>query len=267
MSIYVGTCGFSYPEWEGRFYPPSLPPRDRLAYYADRFHAVELDYSFYHLPESANLEKMVRRTRREFRFLIKAHRSLTHAETLSESVLAEFRQAISPLTRSGRLGAVLAQFPASFCCTREALRRLSAVRDGLADTPLAVEFRHASWDRPETRAFLEKHRIALCLTDSLRQEGAPLPPLPRTADFLYLRLSGREAAQPQGESGDCGEGLPLENWAERIEEAAETAEAVYVLFNDIQNAPGQARLLAQRLGIPVFRSVMKRERQMQLALR
>lgn len=267
MNIYVGTCGFSYPEWEGRFYPPSLTPRDRLAYYADRFRAVELDYSFYHLPESADLQKMIRRTRREFRFLIKAHRSLTHAETLSENGLADFGEAISPLMRSGRLGAVLAQFPASFCCTREAVRHLRALRDGLADTPLAIELRHASWDRPETLAFLERHAIALCLTDSLRQGKLPLPPLPRTADFLYLRLSGREATQAQSAPGDCREGSLLDNWAERIEEAAETAEAVYVLFNDIRNAPGQARSLAQRLGLPVFRSVMKREHQPRLALR
>jgi uncharacterized protein YecE (DUF72 family) len=269
MNIYVGTCGFSYQEWEGTFYPPALPLRDRLTYYAERFRAVELDFSFYHLPEATNLEKMIRRTRKEFRFLIKAHRSLTHADNLSENALEEFREAISPLTRSRRLGAVLAQFPASFCCTREAVRHLRTLREGLADTPLAIEFRHVSWDRPQTLAFLEKYGIALCLTDSLQEERLPLPPLPRTADFLYLRMGRWETAELQSAPTDSGEESPLDSWAQRIEEEAETAEAVYVLFNDIRqaNAPKRARMLAQRLGMPVFRSVMKRGRQTQLALR
>jgi uncharacterized protein YecE (DUF72 family) len=269
MSIYVGTCGFSYPEWEGTFYPPALPLRDRLTYYADRFRAVELDFSFYHLPEATNLEKMIRRTDKEFRFLIKAHRSLTHAETLSEKALSQFREALAPLLRRRRLGAVLAQFPASFRCTREGVRHLRSLRDGLANIPLAMEFRHESWDRPQTLAFLERHEIALCLTDSLQKEGLPLPTLPRTADFLYLRLGGLGAAPMRDAPDDPGEGASLESWAQRIEEAEQTVEAVYVLFNDIRqaNTPKQARLLAQRLGIAVLRSVTKRETQPQLALR
>src|SRR5215208_2132926 len=78
MSIYIGTCGFAYPEWDGLFYPPAIPARDRLIYYADRFGAVELDSFFYHLPQPEMVQKMVRRTRKEFRFTVKLHRSITH---------------------------------------------------------------------------------------------------------------------------------------------------------------------------------------------
>lgn len=274
MHIYLGTCGFAYPDWEGYFYPPKLPVYDRLSYYADRFHAVEIDSSFYRIPRPEDVEKMVKRTRKEFRFTVKAHRSITHEFDLSAAEFGAFRRMVAPLVRAGRLGAILAQFPPAFRCTRDSVQTLRAIREEFYDMPLAVEFRHHSWNRPETFEFLRKHSIACCSADVPLLDSLFPPSFERTAEFAYVRLHGRNAAlwlhaRTAAERHNylyCEE--ELEEWAERIEQMAQEASAVYVMFSNIHQAQAitNARQLAHRLGLPHVGSAVRSPHREQAAL-
>lgn len=257
-SIYIGTCGFAYPDWEGPFYPPGIAPRDRLSYYADRFRAVELDSFFYRLPRPEDVEKMAKRTRKEFRFTVKAHRSITHDFDMSAAQFGNQRKAVAPLMQAEKLGAILAQFPPAFQCTRDSVQTLRTVREELEGLPLAVEFRHASWNRPDTFEFLRKHGIAYCAVDEPALDTLLPPALVQTADFLYVRLHGRNEAKwlharTAAQRHDyLYTDEELDGWAARIAEAARNASATYVMFSNVYEgqAVENARELARRLGVP-----------------
>jgi len=257
-NIYIGTCGFAYLDWEGYFYPPKLPAYDRLSYYADRFRAVEIDSTFYRIPRANDIEKMVKRTRKEFRFTVKAHQSITHEFGLSAAEFGAFRRAVAPIVNSGRLGAILAQFPPAFQCTRDSVQMLRTIRAEFYDMPLAVELRHHSWNRPETFDFLRKHNIACCSADVPALENLFPPHAERTADFAYIRLHGRNAAfwQHARTAAERHNYLyseeELEEWAARIEQLAQDSSAVYVMLSNIYEAKAivNARQLARRLGLP-----------------
>lgn len=259
MNITIGTCGFAYPDWDGYFYPPGIPARDRLTYYAERFRAVELDSLFYQLPRPETMEKLARRVRKEFRFTVKVHRSITHVMDHAAAEYGAFRRAVAPLENAGKLGAVLAQFPPSFQCTRDSVRTLREVREELHDLPLTVEFRHSSWNRPETFAFLRKHNIAYCAVDEPALEGLLPPVVERTAEFAYVRLHGRNAAtwltaRTAAERHNYRYSEEeIEEWAGRIESLAGDVEAVYVMFSNVHDAHAitNARQLAEKLGHPL----------------
>ena len=262
MNIYIGTCGFSYPDWDGHFYPPEMPARDRLHYYADRFRTVELDSLFYHIPSPDMIEKMVKRTRKEFRFNVKLHRSITHDFDLSAAEFSGYKRAIAPIVASGKLCAVLAQFPPAFHCTRDSVQMLRTIRDEFEDLPLTVEFRHKSWNRPETFEFLRKQKIAYCAVD---EPALPASVITRTADFVYVRLHGRNAATwfnartASERHNYLYSDEELNSWAVRIQDAAREASAVYVLFSNVHEGKGalNARQLAVKLGLPAGPAITK----------
>jgi uncharacterized protein YecE (DUF72 family) len=276
MGIYIGTCGFSYPDWEGHFYPPAMPARDRLTYYAERFRAVELDSFFYHLPRPEVVEKMVRRTRKEFRFTVKMHRSITHDFDVAAAEFGAFKKAVAPIANAGRLGAVLAQFPPAFTCTRDSVQVLRAIREEVEGLPMAVEFRHSSWNRPETFEFLKKQGVAYCAVDEPALDGLMPPVIARTAEFAYVRLHGRNTtrwlhARTAAERHNyLYSEEELDEWAKRIEEVGKTADDVYVMFSNVYEARAvtNARDLMQRLGLPVtpFDRRLERSGQAELSL-
>jgi len=215
--IRVGTSGWHYPTgagtWNGVFYPARRPRGfDELAYYAERFDTVEVNSSFYRMPEPDMSRAWVRRTPRGFVFAVKLYQKFTHPDMylsrdgvkdwdLSREDFDLFRTGIGPIAESGRLGAILAQFPASFQSEQETRDYLDWLLGGLAEYPVAVELRHRSWsdDAARTRAILGEHRAAWVLIDepkfksSVHQEleAVAVPESP----LAYVRLHGRNAAQ------------------------------------------------------------------------
>lgn len=274
MSIYIGTCGFAYPDWDGHFYPPGMPARDRLGYYAERFRAVELDSAFYHLPRPETLEKMAKRTPKEFRFTIKAHQSITHGFDLAAAEFGAFRKAVAPLAAAGKLGAVLAQFPPAFQCTRDSVHVLREIRAELHDLPLAIEFRHRSWNRPETFEFLRKHALIYCAVDEPTLDGLMPPVVARTAETVYIRLHGRNSAKwlNARTAAERHNYLytddELQEWADRIQRTAEEAREVYVLFSNVYEAKAiaNARRLSEMLGLPTAPARRRQEPDLQREL-
>jgi uncharacterized protein YecE (DUF72 family) len=214
--IRVGTSGWNYPTgagtWNGIFYPARRPRGfDELAYYAERFDTVEVNSTFYRMPEPPMTASWMRRTPSSFLFAIKLYQKFTHPDMylardgvrdwdLSRADFDLFRAGIGPLAESGRLGAILAQFPPSFKDTDESRGYLDWLLGGLAAYPVAVELRHRSWsdERARTLAVLGEHRAAWTLIDepkfqsSIRQavDAAPVT----VAPIAYVRLHGRNAA-------------------------------------------------------------------------
>lgn len=182
-TLYAGTSGFAYPKWKPDFYPAKCPQKDFLKHYATRLNAVEINYTFRHLPSAKTLENWVNLTPAGFVFACKAHQRITHIDRLRETeFLSVFFRAIDPLRTARRLGPVLFQLPPNLKCDRELLGAFLANLP--EDIRCAFEFRNQSWLNDEIYALLEKHKAALCLAESEKLEI----PHVITAPWVYSRL-------------------------------------------------------------------------------
>ena len=193
--VWVGTSGYAYPEWvKAGFYPPGTGSSSMLSVYAQRFNLVELNTTWYRMPQPEHLARMLSQVPDNFGFSIKAHRSLTHDFCGGDwrGDLAAFLRGVTPVAGAGRLWAVLVQFPNSFHRTRTNRLHLARLLDGLAGHPLAVEFRHPSWADPKVVAGLRAGRAALVAVDEPTELGL-FPCLAEVADpdLFYVRLHGR----------------------------------------------------------------------------
>ncbi len=179
---YFGTSGFDYPEWKPSFYPADLPRKQFLHYYSSRFRSVELNNTFYQIPNASRIAAWSAATPEHFRFVLKAPRRITHIERLKlpSEALAVFLRAASGLKE--RLGALLFQLPPFFRCDSQ---KLSSFIDALPpEVPVAFEFRHDSWFAEETFGILERKTAALCVNDA----DEKTTPIRLTSRFAYLRL-------------------------------------------------------------------------------
>jgi uncharacterized protein YecE (DUF72 family) len=182
MQVHVGTSGYNYPEWRGTFYPEKFPTARMLAYYAERFETVEINYTFYRLPTEKLLAGWAAGTPDRFRFTLKAPRRITHDAKLQrcEDLLQGFCR--TARTLGPKLGVLLFQLPPTFKKDAAALRAfLDLLPDG---TRAAFEFRHASWHDAEVWELLRARNVALCVADSEKMST----PLEITADYAYFRL-------------------------------------------------------------------------------
>ena len=184
MQWRVGTSGFSYDAWAGPFYPEDLPDKKRLAWYAERLPAVEINNTFYRMPKADVLAGWARAAPEEFRFVLKAPRRITHAKKDADPTDAVAHLFRTAATLGERLGPVLFQLPPW------ARKDLAHLRTLLAPVPrgrrVAVEFRHPSWLDEEVDAFLREHGVARCAADF--EEEHKSVPLVATAPFGYVRL-------------------------------------------------------------------------------
>lgn len=288
--VYVGTCGFSYKDWIGPFYPIGIKPIDMLAYYARSFEAVEIDSTYYATPARTLFEGMDRRTPPRFRFTVKTPGSITHApgeiDVGAEDELAReaaaFLACLEPIVASGKLGAVLAQFPNAFRPGSDASRRLETLRRFWPDLPLVAEFRHREWQRQAALDSLRELDIGWCNVDEPRFASLMRPGAEVTSAVGYIRLHGRNAAQwwkpdtpdrsrptdardqslsSRARSGSRSSGArydylyndaELSEWVPRIGDVAADARETYVFFNNhrlgkaARNANDMSRLLGLR---------------------
>jgi uncharacterized protein YecE (DUF72 family) len=221
MPVYIGTSGWQYADWRGRFYPEGLAQTKWLAHYASHFDTVELNNSFYRLPAEDTFEHWRAATPEHFVFSLKASRYLTHVRRLKEPE-EPVRRLLDHAGRLGpKLGPVLVQLPAN-------LRRdLAALEEVLVAFPrptrVAFEPRHDSWFVDEVAEMLRAHHAALCLIDRPGQRA----PLWRTAGWGYVRFhEGRAAPHP------CYGRGALRTWAERLAGLWSPGDDVYAYFNN-----------------------------------
>ena len=241
--MLIGTSGWQYRHWRGRFYPEGLAVPRWLGHYSERFATVEVNNAFYRLPELSTFKKWAEAVGDDFIFAVKASRYLTHVRRLHdpEEPVQRLLERASGL--GAKLGPVLLQLPPDLGADLDALDR--ALGCFPREVRVAVEFRHDGWWSPEAREVLERHGASLCLTD---RDGRRSPRW-RTADWGYLRLHGGRARPPS-----CYGRAALQTWADELAELWPPPAELYVYFNNDQNgcAPHDARWLAaaaQRAGL------------------
>lgn len=201
--IRVGTCAWSDHE---AYYPPGLPPRERLSYYARHFSIVEVDSTFYRLQPAKWFASWAERTPPDFRFNVKAYGAMTkhHREPRpgEEDVVEVFRRfaaSVAPLREAGKLGALHFQFPPWFTCTPAAREWVQFCREFFADDLVAVEFRHVSWFSGENRAatleFLRRLRAVHVVCDAPQVGSGTVPRVVAVTDprLAIVRFHGRNA--------------------------------------------------------------------------
>jgi len=183
MDLFVGTSGFSYKEWKGSFYPEKIPAKEMLAYYASRLPAVEINNTFYRLPQKSMLENWRDQVPPGFRFSVKASQKITHFKRLN-GVASETTYLLDTAAALGdRLGPILFQLPPNM---KKDLARLASFLEGLpVGTKATWEFRHPTWLEDDVLELLASKNHALCISDT---DDMPVNHVDKTADWGYLRL-------------------------------------------------------------------------------
>lgn len=219
--IHVGTSGWQYRHWKRIFYPEKLPQREWLPYFADRFQTVEVNNTFYNLPEAAVFEQWKQAVPADFTFALKMSRYLTHIKRLRdpEEPVHRFMERAAGLGR--KRGPVLIQLPPSLELDCGLLDEALAAFE--PSVRVAVEFRHESWFTSETRRLLESRKVALCLADSPRRKQ----PFWRTADWAFVRFHEGRGSRAPGYERDA-----LRTWARRIADLWGPRHDVFVYFNN-----------------------------------
>jgi uncharacterized protein YecE (DUF72 family) len=229
MHVRVGTSGYSYKEWLGRFYPDKLKAAQMLGFYARHFPTVEINNTFYRMPARELLERWSADTPETFTFVLKAPQRITHQKRLGDvgadvSYFLETAGALGP-----KLGPVLYQLPPYM--KKDAARLRGFLERLPAHPPGAFEFRHESWFDDEVTGLLREHGRALCLAD-VDEEGQAGAGLVPTTSWGYLRLRRQEYSE-----------VDLAAWAARVR--AQPWESAYVFFKHEDEAKGPE--LAARL--------------------
>jgi uncharacterized protein YecE (DUF72 family) len=269
-TVRLGTCSFADEGLVKAWYPRGVSTgKARLAYYAERFDTVEIDSTYYHLPDPAVTGRWAQRTPAEFTFHVKAHATMTHHEPADQArAFAEFRASIEPLELSGKLRGVLLQYHPRFVKSAEAkseLERVHALLDPLV--PL-VEFRHRSWleeeERADTFAFLERNGLAYVSVDTPPTRASNVLPAVAAATHAvaYVRFHGRNVKTwniKAEKSSDRFDWMyseeELGQWVAELGRLAAEADEAYAMFNNNRDdfAPRSAAILRgllDRAGIP-----------------
>ena len=246
-TVRLGTCSFADEGLVRCWYPRGVSTsKARLAYYAERFDTVEVDSTYYHLPDPAVTGRWAQRTPPEFVFHVKAHATMTHHEPAEQDqAFAEFRASIEPLELSGKLRGILLQYHPRFVKSAEAMAELTRVRHLLDPLVPLIEFRHRSWleegERADTFALLERNGLAYVSVDAPPTRASNV--LPRVAAathrVAYVRFHGRNVrtwnirAEKSSERFDwMYEADELSEWVPMLGDLAGRADEVYAMFNN-----------------------------------
>ncbi|MDQ2873218.1 MAG: DUF72 domain-containing protein [Candidatus Eremiobacteraeota bacterium] len=260
--IYVGTCGYSYKDWIGPFYPGKIKPAEMLGHYAQRFAAVEIDASYYGVLAERTIAAMASRTPKQFRFCFKAPQTVTHAPDPNAAVHPDaraFQGSLQPMRKAGKLGAVLLQFPNGFKPTERTHTYLERLVETFDDLPLVAEFRNREWQNPATLTFLQRLGVGWCNVDMPQLDTLMHPSSDATSRVGYVRMHGRNAAQWWTGTNVTRyqytyELEELEPWTDRIAEIDAATDETYAFFNNharggaAQNAEALEALLELRYG-------------------
>jgi uncharacterized protein YecE (DUF72 family) len=254
--IFIGTAGFSYRDWVGPFYPKGMPQREWLGHYAREFPTLELNVTFYRLPDARTLTGWIERTPPGFLFSVKAFRGLTHEREAPD--FSAFVAAVRPLAESGKLACVLAQFPQSFRRTPANEAYLAQLRSGLEGLPLVVEFRHVEWVDDNAFERLRQLKLGFACVDEPRLKGLMPPVAVATGPLAYVRFHGRNAKQWYRHDAAWQrydyryKAEELREWLPRLRQLDAEAEQTLVYFNNnprgqgIEDARALKKLLEDR---------------------
>ncbi|AXG99036.1 DUF72 domain-containing protein [Deinococcus wulumuqiensis] len=263
MRVYIGCGGYTNEDWTapGLIYE-GVKKDAFLETYAEHFDAVELNSSFYAIPGLKAFEGMVRKSGGRVRFAVKLNKVFTHDRAPGDTDFDRMLQSPEPLREAGVMGPYLAQFPYSFHRTADNRKYLAMLTERFAGHELAVELRHASWDKPEVREGMGEFGVIWVSPDYPPVGGMPEPQVHVTGDVGYLRLHGRNRetwweGQSASERHDYRYNrAEMDEWAEKIAAVAGELSELYVYFQNttkghaLKNIPMLREALNAR-GVPV----------------
>ena len=222
--IYIGTSGWNYNHWVNEFYPGDLPKKNWLQFYIEKgFKTVELNSSFYHLPNSSTFEKWRKSVPKDFIFAVKASRYITHMKKLKDpdKTVKKFLESSKELKK--KLGPLLFQFPPAWKFNSERFNKFTKKLP--AKYKYTFEFRNDTWWNDEVLNLLKKNKSAFCIYEL----NGTITPKEITADFIYIRLHG-----PDGKyQGNYSE-KALSNWAGFISKWNKKGKEIYCYFDNDQ---------------------------------
>ncbi len=235
-SIHVGTSGWHYPHWRGVFYPRELASSQWLSYYARHFRCVEINNSFYRLPDAEVFARWRKETPADFRFSVKAPQGITHRKKLKDCNESLERFLAHAAALEDKLAVVLFQLPPRWHCN---VQRLESFLQMLPRTlRCAFEFRDPSWHNEEVYALLRAQQAAFCIFEL----GELQAPEVTTSKLVYIRLHG-----PAGPYAGSYSAARLRDWAAKLRRWQRQGQSAWVFFDNDQAgyAVRNARLLAK----------------------
>jgi uncharacterized protein YecE (DUF72 family) len=271
--IRIGTCSWADESLTKYFYPPEVKgAEERLRYYAERFDTVEVNSTYYRLPERQMVERWAERTPASFVMHVKAFGVMTRHPVKVEQlppdlrddapvdgrgrvdrpprefraeIFRRFHEALEPLRAAGKLGGILLQFPSYVVPKPASFDYLEWAHEQLAGDEALVEFRHAAWledeHRTETLGFLERRRMTYVIVDAPRLPGRNVLPtvVATTSPTAYVRFHGRNAETWNKRVRSAAERFDylytedeLHEWVEPLSRLSGAAETVYAMFNN-----------------------------------
>lgn len=242
MKKYIGCSGYHYDDWRGKFYDKTLPKKEWLSFYASKFNSLEINSSFYRLPEKKTLKKWYDETPEKFRFTVKGSQYITHSKKLKvDKDLKEGLQKLYDVASvfDNKLGCILWQLPGNLNYKKDKLEKFCKELDPAFKNVL--EFRDKSWFNDEAMEILSENEVTYC---SLSAPDDLTEDIHQTSDYVYIRFHGKKEWYHYSYRKD-----QLEKWKRKIDELTDNPKEVYAYFNnDVDaNAPGDALKFADIL--------------------
>lgn len=236
--ILLGTSGYNYCDWEGTFYPEAHDKKKQLDFYSSHFNTVEINFTYYRIPDPRIFDNMAARVPDDFLFSIKTHKSMTHTRDCSRQDYRLYINALSPLIDSAKLGPLLLQFPWHFKYSKSNMEYLGRSRDYFGELDLCIEFRHNSWIRAEVFDFLKKQKLGFCNVDQPHLRTLLPPTGISTTSMGYIRFHGRnykdwwKPAEAYMRYNYMYEKDELLEWLPHIEKVASNTKKTFIYFNN-----------------------------------
>lgn len=235
-SVRIGTSGYSFDDWRGKFYPEKVVKGKMLDHYVDFFPTVEINSTYYRIPHPAIMANIAKKAPAGFDFMIKVPQSMTHRRIDLDDDINSYLECLKPISERGLLSGLLAQFPFSFKFRPDHLDYLAMCREALSPHPLYVEFRHDSWVNRTMYDHLRAQQIGYVAVDEPTLPGLLKPDCFATTDVGYVRLHGRNG-EHWWQGGDLRYDYhyseeELSQWKEKIEKLRRKVKSVYVFFNN-----------------------------------
>jgi uncharacterized protein YecE (DUF72 family) len=294
--VRIGTCSWADEALSKHWYPPGTPPRDRLPYYAERFSTVEVDSTYYRVPDEKMVRGWAERTPDGFVMHIKAFGLMTRHPVKLEQVPPELRDglpvdhrgrvdrppreqragvfrmfldALEPLRSSGKLGGILFQMPPYVVWKPSSLDYLEWARDQVGDDAFLFEPRHRSWFAEDIRSellrWLEERKMTWVVVDAPKTDAANVPDtlVATTTPTAYVRFHGRNAGTWNARGGSAAQRFDhmygedeLREWVPALRQLSEEASDAYAFFNNNNQTDGVAQAPA---GALLLRKLLEQE--------
>ncbi len=226
-NIHIGISGYYYKDAIGRFYPNGIKASEFLLYYKMFFDSLELNFTFYRYPQKHHIKSFIKKAP-NLRYAVKLHKSFTHYKTYEKESLDKFLDSIEPVFSSKNFIALLVQFPPSMHYSLENIEYINNLIENLKGVRIAIEFRSKSFNKTDVFELLKEKKVSIVNVDAPKKEDTLVGPWISTGDFNYIRIHGKDKANPYKYIYSLDELKKLKTKIRKIEEHKPT----YIFFNN-----------------------------------